>query len=217
MPGARYASFQHFQRTPERDAKRTFPAGGCNRTASSPPKGPKHAEIVSKVTYNDVLHPPRRARRFAPPYHILAWRSPAFKACLAIREKRFPNLFWDPCPIWLDDRGRRTMGMNGGSSVSYLALTPCVPLFYSSFNRGGNKRAFRLQGGVGIISIVQWWNLLPRHIWCRWEFPGIFLEDRAHALRGRTLEGVFPPSKCLLESPFLRTPSKNPSQNPFSL
>ena len=47
--------------------------------------------------------------------------------------------------------------MNGGSSAPYLARTPCVPLFCTLFNRGGNRRAFRLPGGrAGIISIVQW-------------------------------------------------------------
>ena len=40
----------------------------------------------------------------------------------------------------------RTMEMNGGSSAPYLARTPCVPLFCTLFNRGGNRRAFRLPG-----------------------------------------------------------------------
>ena len=54
--------------------------------------------------------------------------------------------------------GHQTMEMNGGS---YLARTLCVPLFCTLFNRGGNKRAFRLPGAVqGIISIVRW-NLRP--------------------------------------------------------
>ena len=30
--------------------------------------------------------------------------------------------------------------------MSYLARTPCVPLFSIVFNRGGNRRAFRLPG-----------------------------------------------------------------------
>ena len=33
---------------------------------------------------------------------------------------------------------------------------PCVPLFCTFFNRGGDRRAFRLPGGRGIISIVRW-------------------------------------------------------------
>ena len=42
--------------------------------------------------------------------------------------------------------GCRTMEMNGGSSVSYLTRTPCVPLFPTLFNRDGDRRAFRLLG-----------------------------------------------------------------------
>ena len=45
--------------------------------------------------------------------------------------------------------GCRTMEMNGGSSAPYLARTPCVPLFFTLFNRGGNRRAFRLPGAGG--------------------------------------------------------------------
>ena len=50
--------------------------------------------------------------------------------------------------------------MNGGSSAPYLARTPCVPLFCTLFNRGGNRRGFRLPGRAGIMSIVRW-NLRP--------------------------------------------------------
>ena len=56
--------------------------------------------------------------------------------------------------------GYWTVEMNGGSAAPYLACTPCVPLFCTLFNRGGKRRAFRLQGEAGIISIVRW-NLLP--------------------------------------------------------
>ena len=45
--------------------------------------------------------------------------------------------------------GHRTMEINGGSSVSYLARTPCVPLFCTLFDRVGNRRAFRLPGEGG--------------------------------------------------------------------
>ena len=45
--------------------------------------------------------------------------------------------------------GYRTVEMNGGSSAPYLACTPCVPLFCTLFNRGGNRRAFRLPGTGG--------------------------------------------------------------------
>ena len=65
-----------------------------------------------------------------------------------------------PCPNMTGRPGFRTMEMNGGSSAPYLACTPCVPLFCTSFNRGGNSSAFRLPGRRGIISIVRW-NLRP--------------------------------------------------------
>ena len=45
--------------------------------------------------------------------------------------------------------GYQTMEMIGGSSASYLARTPCVPLFCTLFNRGGNRRVFRLRGADG--------------------------------------------------------------------
>ena len=51
--------------------------------------------------------------------------------------------------------------MIGGSSAPYLARTPCVHLFCTLLNRGGNRRAFRLPGeGGDLISIVRW-NLRP--------------------------------------------------------
>ena len=45
--------------------------------------------------------------------------------------------------------GYRTMEMIGGSSASYLARTPCVPLCCTLFTRGGSRRAFRLPGAGG--------------------------------------------------------------------
>ena len=45
--------------------------------------------------------------------------------------------------------GYRTMEMIGGSSAPYFACTPCVPLFCTLFNRGGNRSAFRLPGAGG--------------------------------------------------------------------
>ena len=41
-----------------------------------------------------------------------------------------------------------------------LRLHPCVPLFSALFNRGGNRRACRLPGEEGILSIVRG-NLRP--------------------------------------------------------
>ena len=55
--------------------------------------------------------------------------------------KSMPNMTGRP--------GYRTMEMNGGSSAPYLARTPCVPLFSTLFNRGGNKERFRLPGAGG--------------------------------------------------------------------
>ena len=56
--------------------------------------------------------------------------------------------------------------MIGGSSVSYLARTPCVPLFCTLFNKGGNKGVFRLpgEGGDHFHCTVE---PLPSHIRCR--------------------------------------------------
>ena len=45
--------------------------------------------------------------------------------------------------------GYRTMEMIGGSSASYLARTPCVPLFCTLFTKAGNRRVFRLPGAGG--------------------------------------------------------------------
>ena len=38
--------------------------------------------------------------------------------------------------------GYRTMEMNGGSSASYLARTPCNPFFCTLFNRGWKQKGF---------------------------------------------------------------------------
>ena len=45
--------------------------------------------------------------------------------------------------------GCRTTEMNGGSSASYLACTPCIPLLCTLFIRGGNRGACRLPGEGG--------------------------------------------------------------------
>ena len=63
-----------------------------------------------------------------------------------------------------------TMETNGGSSGSTpcLACTPCVPLFCTSFNKCGNRRAFRLpgEGGDHLHCIVE---PSPGYIGCREE------------------------------------------------
>ena len=53
--------------------------------------------------------------------------------------------------------GYRTMEMIGGSSVSYLARTPCVPLFCTLCStRVETEGLLDYQGRAGIISIVRW-------------------------------------------------------------
>ena len=77
--------------------------------------------------------------------------------------------------------GYRTMEMIGGSSPSYLDHTPCVPLLVTLFNRVGSRKAFRLPGAAGIISIVRW-NLRPVIFGveiCRY-FSDIFLDIFGH-------------------------------------
>ena len=77
--------------------------------------------------------------------------------------------------------GHRTMEMNGGSSAPHLARTPCVPLFSTLLNRGGNRRAFR--------SIVRW-NLRP--VIFGVEFPTSRLWGAAKKTRAHT-KGVMQP------------------------
>ena len=50
--------------------------------------------------------------------------------------------------------------------MPYLARTLCVPLFCTLFNKGGNRRAFRLPGAGGdhFHCAVE---PSPGHIWCR--------------------------------------------------
>ena len=56
--------------------------------------------------------------------------------------------------------GYRTMEMNGGSSVPYLARTPCVPGFLRCLIGVETEGFLDYQGRAGIISIVRW-NLRP--------------------------------------------------------
>ena len=57
--------------------------------------------------------------------------------------------------------------MIGGSSAPYLARTPCVPLFCTSFNRVGNKERFRLPGAGGGSFPLYGGKRSPGHIRCR--------------------------------------------------
>ena len=74
-------------------------------------------------------------------FAILAPFASLFEVLLKEIQESPPNMTGRP--------GHRTMEMNGGSSAPYLARTPCVPLFSTLFNKGGNRRAFRLPGAVG--------------------------------------------------------------------
>ena len=57
--------------------------------------------------------------------------------------------------------GCRTMEMNGRSSLSYLARTPCIPLFCTLCLIGVETEGLLdFQGRAGITSIVRW-NLRP--------------------------------------------------------
>ena len=73
-----------------------------------------------------------------------------------------------PCPMpnMAERPGYRTMEMIGGSSVSYLARTPCVPVFCTLLDKGGNRRALRLpgEGGDHFHCTVE---PSPGHIRCR--------------------------------------------------
>ena len=60
--------------------------------------------------------------------------------------------------------------MNGGSSAPYLACTPCVPLFCTLFNRGGNcefldvlcpgfaPNPFLYSSGFGVSLLGLFWS-----------------------------------------------------------
>ena len=57
-------------------------------------------------------------------------------------------------------QGCRTMKMNGGSSVSHLAPTPCVPSICALLFGLEREGLSDYQGRAGIISNVRW-NLRP--------------------------------------------------------
>ena len=90
-----------------------------------------------------------------------------FKNCHPVRGpfvKHRLNLFSGT--IMTGRPGHRTMEMNGGSSVSYLTRTPCVPSFCTLVTKGGKRGAFRLpgEGGDHFHCTVE---PSSSHIWCR--------------------------------------------------
>ena len=56
--------------------------------------------------------------------------------------------------------GCQTLEINGGSSASYLARTPCIPLFVLCLLGVETEGFLDYQARTGIISIVRW-NLRP--------------------------------------------------------
>ena len=70
---------------------------------------------------------------------------------LSLRKNDLTSLFKEVrvVKVWLDDRGTGQWKWMQGRSAPHLARTPCVPLFSTLFNRGGNRRAFRLPGAGG--------------------------------------------------------------------
>ena len=84
--------------------------------------------------------------------------------------------------------GYWTMEMIGGSSASYLARTPCVPLFTHCLIRVEAEGLLDYQGTAGIISIVRW---NPRPVifgvdpkMSLWRGPGILHESFSQQLHG---------------------------------
>ena len=69
---------------------------------------------------------------------------------------------------WLDDRGYRTVEMNGGSSAPYLARTPGVPLFSILFQLLGVETEGLLDyQGRGVDHFHCTVQPSPGHIRCR--------------------------------------------------
>ena len=72
-------------------------------------------------------------------------RPPSFECAFLLS---MPNLTGRP--------GCWTMDMSGGSSASYLARTPCVPLFCTSLNGMETEGMLGYQARAGIMSILGW-------------------------------------------------------------
>ena len=98
---------------------------------------------------------------------------------LAHTQNSMPNMTGRP--------GSRTMEMIGGSSVSYLARTPCVPFVSTLFNRGGNRRTFRLPGESG-DHFHRTVEPSPGHIWCRKTEDSVYLRGAGCFLEESYLE-----------------------------
>ena len=77
-----------------------------------------------------------------------------------------PGFQWFSSSPWFPLGDRHDWTTVGYRTASYLARTPCVPFFYNLFNKGGNRRAFRLpgEGGDHFHCTVE---PSPGHIRCR--------------------------------------------------
>ena len=98
-----------------------------------------------------------------PPLTGLSWalraQNPRRAQETPVRGGRDPNPLYF-MPNMTGRPGHWTMEMNGGTSASYLACTPCVFLFVYCFIRVDAEGLLDYQGRAGIISIVRW-NLRP--------------------------------------------------------
>ena len=116
--------------------------------------------------------------------------------------------------------GYRTMEMIGGSSASYLARTPCVPLFSTLFKRSGSRRAFRLPGAGGehFHCTVE---PSPGHIRCRVKTPNWQMAPISRTGGGRKPPCFepFPPTLASSRTSCLRDsrnfPQVTPSETAF--
>ena len=84
--------------------------------------------IVSPISAGPVWVVSRQGRAPCPP------RGPRIRGLGWRLRSNMPNMTGRP--------GYRTMEMNGGSSASYLARTPCVPLVLSFVSKGWKQKAF---------------------------------------------------------------------------
>ena len=100
--------------------------------------------------------------------------------------------------------GHRTMEMNGGSSVPYLARTPCIPSFFTLFNIVGNRKAFRLPGEgvstwpIGCGTPSPFSEIFPRGEHAKWrcDTPPLSAILVRYPIKTRQM-GAIPPSTIL--------------------
>ena len=101
-----------------------------------------HWFMVSFLPFSMVVHLPNLGSQCKEPCETTKFKSDFVETPVIF----MPENVMISMPNMTGRRGCRTMEVIGGSSVSYLARAPCVPLFSTLFNRGGNRRVFRLPG-----------------------------------------------------------------------